>query len=250
MALPFSGGLFSAGSQAGLAARDYDGTNDYATRTGLTGIADGQAGLISAWLRVDGGDGTERRILRLDAASASFRLSIALGSGNQLSVVAANATPTTILFKTATVTTVAGVSWRHFLCSWDMAQGVSTFKLFLDDIDRTPGGGTYTQGETIDYSPASLTAAIGAVSDGTLKFNGCLSEIFFHTSYLDLSVESNRRKFITANGRCAFLGANGSLPLGVQPLIYVPNGDPSTNLGSGGNFTVTGTLDVASTVPG
>jgi hypothetical protein len=45
------------------------------------------------------------------------------------------------------------------------------------------------------------------------------------------------------------LGATGTTPTGAQPLIYMPAGDPATNAGTGGNFTVTGTLDVSSTSP-
>lgn len=69
-----------------------------------------------------------------------------------------------------------------------------------------------------------------------------------HTaSFVDLSIVSNRRKFINADLTPVYLGADGSTPFGSQPNIYltVPSGGVPTdflvNRGMGGtNFQVTG----------
>jgi hypothetical protein len=118
--------------------------------------------------------------------------------------------------------------------------------IYVDDVSNLAVT-TFTD-DTIDYDDNDFI--VGAENTaGTNRWNGCLSEVFFHTSYLDITVEANRRKFRTSGGKPASLGADGSTPLGVQPLLYAPSGNPGTNLGSGGNFTVTGTLDAASTSP-
>lgn len=97
---------------------------------------------------------------------------------------------------------------------------------------------------------------IGAIGDSTLKFNGCLAELWFDTTWMDLTVTANRRKFRSAAGQPVFLGTQGQIPTGSQPLIYcsLPTKGLSvasfaTNRGSGGGFTITGALDIGSSSP-
>ncbi len=69
--------------------------------------------------------------------------------------------------------------------------------------------------------------------------------------FIDFSVESNRRKFIDADGKPVDLGADGSTPTGTAPAIFF-SGDPlafPTNKGTGGSFTLAGSLTNASTSP-
>jgi hypothetical protein len=72
-----------------------------------------------------------------------------------------------------------------------------------------------------------------------------------YATHLDLSVEANRRKFISAAGKPVSLGANGSTPTGSQPIIYLANPTATwqDNLGAGGNFTENGALADAATNP-
>lgn len=93
----------------------------------------------------------------------------------------------------------------------------------------------------------------------TLHFPSSVSDFYVSTiwidfsHYLDLSVEANRRLFIDADKRPVDLGADGSLPLGVAPEIYLDN--PYTtynvNLGSGGDFRFVsgGVMDVNGFLP-
>ncbi len=80
--------------------------------------------------------------------------------------------------------------------------------------------------------------------DGTLGFNGLLSEFFFTDQLLDLSNPANLLKLRTAGGKPANLGLTGSTPTGTTPRIYLhnPYSTFQTNVGTGGNFTVTGAL--------
>ncbi len=69
--------------------------------------------------------------------------------------------------------------------------------------------------------------------------------------FIDFSVEANRRKFIDADGKPVYLGANGELPTGTSPAVFF-SGDSSTfatNKGTGGTFTLTGSLTNASSSP-
>lgn len=232
------GGAYSA------QGRDFDGTNDYATRGAeLTGLADGKTGLVSAWYRVDGGDGTVRYLLNTGPTTAG-KFWLYQNASNAIQVTGRNAAGTAILVLQSTAAYTAGATWLHILASWDLAAG--TGLLYISDANAKAGAGTQTN-EVIDYTEANF--AVGGGTTGGSKLNGCLSEIWFNTEFLDISVEANRRKFISATGKPVSLGANGSTPTGNQPLIYMPAGDPSDNKGTGGNFTITGALDVASTSP-
>ena len=71
------------------------------------------------------------------------------------------------------------------------------------------------------------------------------------SSFLDITTESNRRKFIDENGFPVDLGATGQLPLGADPLCFFSGATPAwqTNKGDGGGFTENGTLVTATTFP-
>jgi hypothetical protein len=69
--------------------------------------------------------------------------------------------------------------------------------------------------------------------------------------FLDLSIEANRHKFISASGKPVDLGSDCSNPTGTGPAICF-SGDSTgfaTNKGTGGAFTLIGALMDASTSP-
>jgi hypothetical protein len=72
--------------------------------------------------------------------------------------------------------------------------------------------------------------------------------------FVDLTVESNRRCFISVVGGAQNLGTDGSAPFGVTPPVFLTsNGTPAsfaTNNGRGGSLTVSGgTLTAGATNP-
>jgi len=62
-------------------------------------------------------------------------------------------------------------------------------------------------------------------------FKGYLSQVMIHNKYIDLSILANRNLFCAADGVIDY-GVNGEIPFGEQPLVYLPNGHPSTNKGT------------------
>lgn len=240
-----TGVMLGAGSTvAGKTATDFDGTDDYGTRTAdLVGNADSKQGTVSFWFRKDGGDGAVAFFL-VSETSGVARLTVSLLSTNLLRITARNAAgPTIILNLDSVATILAGAAWRHIAASWDLATAGARH-LYIDGASSLTVN-TFTN-DTIDYTNPDWSFCADAPID---EVNGCISEFLFHNTYIDLSVAANLQKFRSTGGRPVKLGANGSIPLGVQPLIYVPTGDPSANLGSGGNFTITGTPSLASTAP-
>ena len=71
------------------------------------------------------------------------------------------------------------------------------------------------------------------------KFNGNLRCVFFHTDSLDLSITANQDLLKPAN-----IGNRGQGVFGVDALVmlYGPAASLGTNYGTGGNYTVVGTV--------
>jgi len=227
-------------------AADFNGTNTYLTRgANLTGLSNGKAGLLSVWLRFDGGNGATQRLFRGSSAGAHW--SFSRFSSNKFSLIALNGSATNILAMTSTTSWTTNAAWRHLLASWDLAAGLG--HLYVSDVDDLAGSPTLTN-DTIIYGSAT-EVYIGAEAGPQAYFNGCMSEFFFNPTYLDITVEANRRKFIDAGGKPVSLGADGSTPLSTQPLVYLANELTTwqTNLGTGGGFTENGTLGTASSSP-
>jgi len=94
---------------------------------------------------------------------------------------------------------------------------------------------------------SSITAQV----NGNTKTDSDVAELWVDNSFIDFTVESNRRKFISASGKPVDLGSDGSAPTSSAPLVFL-SGDTGTwhtNKGSGGGFTENGEITTASTSP-
>lgn len=132
--------------------------------------------------------------------------------------------------------------WRHILVRMNANTGVA--QVAIDDtvvLNSSPGPMALDAGTV-------ATAFIGAAFEFSSVSYFCaasVSELWYDINDIgDLTVAANRRKFITASGAPAALGANGQGPNGTPPLIYQKNpaGTYGVNSGTGGNLTVSGTL--------
>lgn len=136
--------------------------------------------------------------------------------------------------------------WNHILFAIDLEGGL-TKELYINDIDVGMDLFTYVD-DFIDYTNGGW--AFGGV--GVDNLDADIADFWFDSNtFLDISVEANRRKFIDANGNPVFLGTDGSLATGSAPDIFL-SGDTATwhtNKGSGGGFTENGTLTTASSGP-
>lgn len=227
---------------------DFDGANDYMLRGGgLTGAADSKTGILSCYIRLDGGDGTTRYIIN---GSQTNYFIFEIDSDNKYKIVGSNGAASMILYIHTVNTYTAGAAWVHLLASWDLNTGNS--HLYINDIDDLSV--QIETNDTLDYTLSEWS--VGAAIGGTNKTNGCIAELYFAPGqYLDFSILANRRKFISASGKPVHLGTTGALPTGTAPLIYhhLDNGEAvanfATNRGTGGSFSITGTLDTASSSP-
>lgn len=247
----------SAGAGAIIVdSADFDGTNDFMARgANLTGIADSKTGILSVWLRLDGGDPDPIiAFFGVHATDLTMLLREDSGSSNRLTLQVFNSSiPADVVLVTTNASYVAGATWYHFLASWDAATGATA--LYVNDVDDENTGITQFNDNNARWS-GYTNWHVGSRDGGNQKVDACIAEVYFAPGqYLDFDTESNRRKFITSTGQPADLGSDGSLPTGTAPRVYLHLADAeavanfATNRGSGGNFSITGTLTTGSTSP-
>lgn len=226
-----------------------DFSSDYMLRgAGLTGAADSKSGVLSWWMRLDGGDGSSLHVLN----STGNNIIALRRTDNIVGIGGENAAGTEILLLRSTGTYTAGAAWLHVLASWDLATGAG--HLYINDANDLDTGTDVLTNDTIDYTVADW--AVGGTPVPAATFDGCLADVYFAPGqYLDLSLVHNRRKFISASGKPVHLGTTGALPTGTAPLIYLHLDDAeavanfATNRGTGGDFSITGTLATGSSSP-
>ena len=237
----------------GCDSADFDAATDYLTTgAGLTGAADGKKGTFCCWLRIDGGDGTDRTIFEgvttVGGTTPGFRVRAQLA--NTLGILGVNSALSTILFLQSTSTYTASATWIQLLASWDLGTPGAAH-LYVSDVDELITT-TFTD-DNINYTLADW--AIGGGANGGNLFDGCLAEIYFAPEYIDLSVATNRAKFISTTDKPVSLGLDAAFPTGTAAIVYqhLDNGEAvasfATNAGTGGDFAITGTLATGSTSP-
>lgn len=233
---------------------DFDGVNDHMARgANLTGIANSKSGIFSAWVRFDAGTGLQA--ILSDGVSLEMNINVlrfASEDGSLIRVYCFDGSGTDAVAIVSATGYTASATWRHILASWDCA--ASAKHLYIDDFNDQDAGASNINNVTIPYASATDWRIGSDPLDDRL--DGCLADVYFAPGqFLDFSVEANRRKFIRADGKPADLGANGSRPTGVAPLVFhrLDKGDFALNFavnrGTGGNFSMTGALTVGSTSP-
>lgn len=226
----------------------FDGTNDYLTRgANLDNVVNTKVGTFSAWVRMNGAMGSGARIFN---ASTFDRFVVDTNDGTRFRVMLLNGAGAGI----GNFYTYGGKTtgrWYHLLASWDLANNQRLF--YVNGVDdHELAWDAALVNDNIGYTAGAANWSVGARPDGFAKWNGDIAELWFdHDQFIDITLEENRRKFITANGRPADLGNDGSMPTGSIPDVYL-SGDAADfpkNNGSGGDFTVTGALADAATSP-
>ena len=119
--------------------------------------------------------------------------------------------------------------WNHIMMSVDLGN-TSKRHFWVNDVDYSNIATWFI------YNP-SLELGNGTCTIGSLTED--VSELYVNfRSYIDLSVLSNREKF-RKNKIPVYLGSDGSLPTGGQPLIYMTGGAATWNAGTN-NGSLTG----------
>jgi ferredoxin len=217
---------------------DFDGSADSMrlTSSGPTGLADSKLFTFSCWVRFDGGDGVAQALWTWANSLGTTRCQLFKQATNTLRVFARNSAGSTILDLTTTNTWTASANWLHVYVCIDTASSANC-KIYVDGgLESHSGSPT---DDTISWVSTSARYTIGGDggAPGAL-LNGALAELWWNDSYLD-----DTTKF--ASGGCPIsLGSDGSTPTGSAPVFYLKGSGNGFNVnsGTGGNFTVTGSL--------
>lgn len=217
---------------------DLDGAADYLSRTSVTGITDGKTFTISFAFRKSAIDDDYVFNCRTASLYNSFR-AYTDSANNRLIVSAQNVAGTTIL--NASTSTNSLVANRNYIVqiSCDLLDA-NKRHIYINGQAATVTWATYTDG-TIDFTVPNYYIGQTVTNNGL--WLGQLGNVFFDTRYIDLSDPANLAKFVTGTGidaKPVDLGANGELPFGTPPLIYLPmyGNNAGKNYGTGGDFTV------------
>jgi len=217
-------------------AVDFDGTNDYLSRsTDLTGNTDNKTFTFSAWVWSSSTSTSATTIYSAyDPSSVFTRFEIGL-NGNQVRVLGYNTSNSLVLQASGTLLGISKANtFYHVLFSMDMANTSNRY-IYVNDVSVLDSVAAY---ENLNIGFATSTHYVGALA-GTPTLGARFSNVYFDKTYRDLSVTANRRLFITADLK----PAAGQAAL--NPILYLPMSNPTTvgtNAGTGGNFTLTGTI--------
>lgn len=137
-------------------------------------------------------------------------------------------------------------NWHHVAFSIDSTNRA------LDQIYLDDSASVTSNPYTFSAFGGGEEAVVGSFTTaGSERLYGALADLWIDfDNYIDFSDEANRRKFINADGRAVNLGADGSLPIGTAPDVFL-SGDTAnwhTNKGLMAGFSETGTL-TTETIP-
>jgi hypothetical protein len=225
------------------------GTNDargQRDNVALINSTEEKSGIASVWYRVFSVPPSfQSDIIRVGTSTG--RGVFTLNNSGEWVIFGRNSVGATVLSASAGSVTVDG-EWHHVLVTWDTAVN-NDVNIYIDDVNQDVTISTFTLDGIIDWTVNDVQLYNQFDETGTdSKFDGCAADFYLTIGEtLDIDIESNRRKFISAAGKPVFLGSGGSIPTGNQPIVFM-NGNFNNyvvNAGFGGDFTAKGGAAIA-----
>tara|TARA_R100001129_G_scaffold150906_2_gene113066 strand:- start:617 stop:2767 length:2151 start_codon:yes stop_codon:yes gene_type:complete len=214
---------------------DFDGAADYLSKSSdLTGNADGKTFTLSMWL-YSYLSSTAGTIIKANASGGFTRFTVGWSSSDTVTVNGVNTSGNTVLnlIIPASGIVSARETFVHILVSVNLANSSNRY-VYVNDEAVTSTFSTYTD-DNIDFTLDSW--AIGANPGGGSYFKGRMAGIYLDDTYRDLSTTSNRRLFIDADGLYVKPPTSGIMNITMDDVD-----DPGANSGTGGDFTLNGTV--------
>lgn len=231
----------------------FDGVNDYLTRSAaLAGAVNGRKFTFSFTGSFDvAGNGVVQRLCTFGdgttgTSSSSQLLSVERRPTNNLQIIARSVDGTgtgngTVLFNGTTsgtagnlVTSANGEVTITVSVDLDAAR----YQVCVNNTVIPWAAAPTVLVQDIPFTSMLRPWLLVALS-GAADFRGNHRCTFFHTDSLDLSVAANRDKFLPAN-----IGNRGEGVFGVDALVMIfgPASSIGTNYGTGGNYTLVGSV--------
>lgn len=221
----------------------FDGVNDYLSRgSDLVGNTDSKTFTFSCWVYVDEtGLASDPYVYE----SGSLRFAVYYQrSSNHFWINAQNSSGTNVYVQSLRYVdggsnfSAQNNTWINILASVDLAASQS--QVYVSDVAVTAAP-TVISNDFIDFTTADHRIAQRFSGQ---RYKGRISHLFLDYTKRDLSVEANRRLFITDDGK----PADWSALVALNPIIAMRMLDKDTagdNEGTGGDFTVNGVLDTS-----
>lgn len=233
-------GHSSPGAYAYAAA--FDGTNDWlGAASGVTttpsfgALSSAESTFtISCWIKAQSGMGAAKSISSITSTNTT-KLQLQITGADYGAMIASSGGGLPLIFISSATTTspivIATGGWVHLMAAFSSGSAYKVYVNGVSAISAAPSGNW--QG--------NLPFRLGAQGSSiTQKIIGQIAQYWFHNTYLDPT--SNVDKFYR-DGKAENLAADGSLPTGSAPILYLPfsnAGNLGENLGSGGNIAVNG----------
>lgn len=109
-------------------------------------------------------------------------------------------------------------NWHHVVFSFDT--DTNNYHFYVDDVEELDEGTSNLIGSTT-FNFQGGYYGVGSTSTPSLYFRGGMYQFAWWDSYINLSVESNRRKFIDGSGGPVDIGSDGSTAMGVAAKIHL-----------------------------
>jgi hypothetical protein len=220
---------------------EFDGTNDYTKLSSqLTGSADGVSGFVSLWVNM-AADGVNTHIMAGTKSGGDFYVN--KNTSDYIQVYLHNVPVNAVALKLVCSTTQikAASGWQHVLISWTSG---GVHYIYVNDVAQSFSTATHT---SADMLGAFTSFTVGSFYTGGNKVNGSLADVIYSQNYIDISNETNRRKFITADLYPATWAT--AIDTVTDPLVgmHLDVGEAVANFannadGTGQAFTINGTL--------
>lgn len=220
-------------------AVDYDSTNDYLSRsTYYNGYVNALTFLketftFSCWF-YNGESTGNAYVFSSGASSGNANLFYVNISTTAFQIRAYDGSGTFILNATTTNTLPLN-TFCNLIVSCDMTSTSNRY-VYVNDQLMTMTWSNYVN-STIQFG--TLIQRVNSLSNSVDPTACRISNVFLDFTYRNLSITANRRLFVTADLK----PAAGQAAL--NPIVYLAMSDPTTvgtNTGTGGNFTLNGTI--------
>jgi len=243
---PFTGAR--GGSEFWARSAKFDGSSGQIESTSVTGLSDGkQLTLVMAFAE-DNDTGKGLTIHNTSNGDNALELSFSYSpsSGQQITLVIDSPSSTTtrvFQFTGDRISNTTAGAWHVMMLSFDLTDATKRYcsSQGTEYLHNHSTAWSNWSNANMDLTRQKVT--IGGEYGGYL--DGSLSHFYIDTSYIDFSQESNRNLFVDQLGYPKDLTPAIDAGTIADPLIYMKFDDTSalgTNSGTGGNFTVNGTV--------
>lgn len=235
------------GSYSPIAA-EFEGSSAYMTGALNNTVADSNKWSASFWFRNDDYAENDWRFILDSPDPGDISIDWHGHSGDRLLFSGQNPSSTTVMSMYSDP--VTDDEWHHVLFSVDLSDAGKRH-IYIDGVSAIDTVTTYDTSGFFDFTLTDY--GIGSYT-GARMWDGALADLWVDFgTYIDFSSAAQRAKFVSPTGTPMYLGADGSLPTGASPDIFLTGDveDWHINKGTAGGFTPTGAaIMYASTNPG